>query len=110
MADESSGFRKMRADELTPKKKDELRKSLQVDLTQALIRSIKSEPPELDLSTIKLILKPGQKIADWTVAADCGTCGTCKTCGTCRTGSANTSPRDLPSAVIKKLKLKANNP
>jgi hypothetical protein len=110
MADDVAGFRKVRAKELGSSKREELRKALQHDLTEALIRSIKTEPSELDLSSVTLILKPGQKIADWTVVADCGTCATCNTCATCRTCSTNALPKDVPPKVIKDLKIKSGKP
>ena len=106
MGDDAAGFRKIKAQDLSPQKRQELHKALQRDLTEALIRKIQEDPPEIDLKSIKLVLKPNQKISDWTVAADCGTCATCNTCTTCSTCVTHTLPGDLPKAVIRKLDVK----
>ena len=57
MSEDVSGFHKIRAKDLSPSKQEELRKVLQRELTEALIRSIKVDPPGLDMDSIKLILK-----------------------------------------------------
>ncbi len=83
--DEVQGYKKIEASQLPEKKKEELRLLLQHDLTEALIKAIKSNPPDVDLAKIELVLRPGQAISDINVAASCGTCGTCVTCVTCIT-------------------------
>lgn len=82
------GFRTIKATELQDLQRERLRRTLQAELTEAMIKAVKENPPMIDLSEIDLILKPGQIIDDWDVTADCGTCGTCGThggCGTCGT-------------------------
>jgi hypothetical protein len=110
MADEAAGYRKIKAEDLSVQKQRELREALQRDLTEALIQKIQANPPEIDLRSIKLVLKPDQKVSDWTVAADCGTCATCDTCATCSTCVTHALPRNLPPAVLQKLAVKEKVP
>jgi len=110
MPDQTTGFRKIKAQELSAQKRQELQKALQHELTEALIRKIQSNPPEIDLGSVKLILKPKQKISDWTVAADCGTCATCNTCSTCNTCATSVASKDLPKSVLRTLGVKENVP
>jgi hypothetical protein len=82
------GFTDFRASELPKTEQDRLRKVLQHDLVEAMVRAIKQNPPQVDLSQIELVLRPGVSADNFDVAADCGTCGTCGTgggCGTCGT-------------------------
>jgi 5'-deoxynucleotidase YfbR-like HD superfamily hydrolase len=79
------GYRKIQASELPRQEQERLRRALQHDLAEALIKEIKTVPPEIDLSEVELVLKPEQDIADWDAVADCITCLTCVTCGTCGT-------------------------
>jgi hypothetical protein len=106
VADDAAGFRKIKARDLSVQQQKELHDALQRELTEALIRKIQADPPDLDLTSIKLVLKPNQKISDWTVAADCGTCATCDTCSTCSTCVTHTLPADVPEAVIRQLNVK----
>jgi hypothetical protein len=106
MSDEFVGFHKIRARDLSPGKQEELRKALQRELMEALIRAIKVDPPDLDMDSIKLILKPGQRVSKWSVVSDCGTCATCDTCNTCNTCSTQAFPPDVPASVLRKLGLK----
>jgi len=82
------GFTDFRASKLPKSEQDRLRKVLQHDLVEAMVRAIKQDPPQVDLSQIELVLSPGVNAENFDVAADCGTCGTCGTgggCGTCGT-------------------------
>jgi len=106
MSDDVLGFRKIRASDLSPSKQAELRKVLQRDLTAALIRAIKVDPPEFDMDSIRLILRPGQRVSTWNVVSDCGTCTTCNTCNTCSTCSTQAFLPDVPAPVLKKLGMK----
>ena len=106
MSEDVSGFHKIRAQDLSPSKQEELRKVLQRELTQALIRSIKIDPPDLDMDSIRLILKPGQEVSEWNVVSDCGTCATCNTCNTCSTCSTQAFLPDVPTRVLKRLDVK----
>ena len=82
---EDGGYRKISALELPPEKQAQLRNILRHELTEALLQSIRENPPNIDLAEVQLVLRPEQQFADWSVVADCGTCGTCSTCGTCGT-------------------------
>jgi hypothetical protein len=85
---EIDGFRDFTASDLPQTEQQRLRLALQSDLVDALVRAVKEKPPEVDLSQIELVLRPGETPASFSVAADCGTCGTCGTgggCGTCGT-------------------------
>jgi hypothetical protein len=110
MPDELTGFRKINALELDAQRRQELHRALQLELTEALIRKIRENPPEIDLHSVRLVLKPNQKISNWTVASDCGTCATCNTCTTCATCVTHTLPQNLPKAAVKKLKVKQKVP
>jgi len=82
------GFEDFKASQLPKAKQEQLRKALQHDLVEAMVREIKRNPPQVDLSEIELIVPPGVTAESFDVAADCGTCGTCGTgggCGTCGT-------------------------
>jgi len=82
------GFRDFKASELPRTEQARLRRELQHDLVEAMVRTIKRNPPQVDLSEIELVLRPGVSLESFDVAADCGTCGTCGTgggCGTCGT-------------------------
>ena len=83
--DETEGYRKVLASELSRSEQERLRAALREELAEALITSIKADPPDVNLAEIELVLRPGREIDDWNVAADCGTCGTCGTCVTCIT-------------------------
>jgi len=106
MNEDVGGFHKIRAQDLSPSKQEELRKVLQRELMEALIRTIKVDPPVLDMDSIKLILKPGQRVSEWDVVSDCGTCATCNTCNTCSTCSTQAFRPDVPPRVLKKLGVK----
>jgi len=82
---EFEGYRVFKANELPQSEQKRLRQTLRHELTEFLVRAIKSSPPEIDLAEIELILRPGQEISDWNEAADCITCITCITCDTCST-------------------------
>ena len=85
---EINGYRDFVASDLPKKEQERLRLALQRDLMEAMVRAVREKPPEVDLSQIELVLRPGENLASFNVAADCGTCGTCGTgggCGTCGT-------------------------
>jgi hypothetical protein len=85
---EFDGYRDFAASQLPRKEQEKLRLALQHDLVDAMVRAVQKNPPEVDLSKIDLVLRPGVSAADLSVAGDCGTCGTCGTgggCGTCGT-------------------------
>jgi hypothetical protein len=85
---EINGYSDFAASDLPKTEQDRLRLALQRDLVEAMVRAVKEKPPDVDLSQIELILRPGEDLASFNVAADCGTCGTCGTgggCGTCGT-------------------------
>jgi hypothetical protein len=50
-----------------------------------MMRQIRTNPPNVDLAQIDVILRPGETVDLFSAAADCGTCGTCVTCVTCVT-------------------------
>jgi hypothetical protein len=85
---EGESYRKIQATALPRAEQERLRRALRHDLTEMLIKSVRDNPPDIDLADIELVLRPGQQIDDWNVVADCGTSGiclTCITCGTCGT-------------------------
>lgn len=79
------GARRLKATDLSAQKKAQLRASLQHDLTEAMIRAVKANPPEVDLSGVEIVLGAGKSLDDFDVVKDCNTCGTCQTCTTCET-------------------------
>ncbi len=79
---EYEGYRKIRAVDLTRPQQERLRRVLQRELTEALIRSIRASPPEIDIAEVQLVLRPGQGVGDGGTVADCVTCITCVTCVT----------------------------
>lgn len=81
---EPEGYQSFKASELPQEEQDRLRRVLQFELTEAMIRSIQSNPPRTDLADVVVVLKAGQEDIASSVAA-CLTCGTCGTCGTCLT-------------------------
>jgi hypothetical protein len=82
---ELEGYRKIRATDLPLETQTRLRNLLRHELTVAMMRSVMDRPPELDLAEIEMVLRPGQLLRDFDVAAECSTCGTCGTCVTCVT-------------------------
>ena len=84
MARESDGYRKIRASTLTQIQQDSLRSALQHDLVEELIRAVRENPPEIDLSKVEVVLA-GQSVPFGSESGNCGTCGTCVTCVTCVT-------------------------
>jgi hypothetical protein len=84
----TEGFTDFKASKLPKAEQGRLRRALQHDLVEAMVRAIQQNPPDVDLSDIELVLRPGVNLENFDVAADCGTCGTCGTgggCGTCGT-------------------------
>jgi len=85
---EVEGYRDFAATALPQREQEKLRAALQRDLLAAMVQAVRKNPPQVDLSNIELVLRPGTTAANFNVAADCGTCGTCGTsggCGTCGT-------------------------
>ena len=82
---EVEGYRKIRASALPPEQQASLRRLLRHELAELLVRAVHEQPPAIDLDEIEMVLRPEQRVADFDVAADCGTCGTCGTCVTCVT-------------------------
>lgn len=82
------GYQTFRANELSLVEQERLRRLLQRELVEAMIRAVRDKPPTINLVEVELILRPNQDSNDWSTVADCGTCGTCGTsggCGTCGT-------------------------
>jgi hypothetical protein len=103
MPNEVKGYRKIRASELPAAEQDRLRKALRQELTDALIKAIRSEPADVDLTKIEVMLRPGQGVGHWHAVADCSTCSTCGTCATCSTCSTVAAPADVPVTVARDL-------
>jgi hypothetical protein len=82
---DESQFKKFAAKELPPAEAEKLRNILRHDLTEAMIRSIKANPPEIDLSEVEVVLGPDKKLDEFDAVKDCLTCVTCVTCDTCAT-------------------------
>ena len=86
---EKIGYKILKANSLPDKQQKRLRNVLREELTEAMIAAVVDNPPEIDLSSVELVLRPNQELSNWSVAEDCGTCGTCATsgggCGTCGT-------------------------
>ena len=80
----NDGYRKMKASDLPPIEQERLRRALQHDLMEAMIRAIRDDPPQVDLGKVEVVLKPHEAVGDFTrhAAADCVTCVTCITCVT----------------------------
>jgi hypothetical protein len=104
-ASKGTNFKKVRATELPKREQERLRNVLREELTEALIKTLRSEPPEVDLGQIDVVLRPGQQLGDWDVVADCSTCSTCSTCGTCGTCQTAALPPDLPMGIARDLGL-----
>ena len=101
-----AGYKRFRASELRREEQERLNSVIQYDLVEALISQISTEPVDIDLAEIELVLRPGQDITDWTVEKDCGTCATCHTCATCGTGCPNNyknRPDAIPLSVARQL-------
>lgn len=81
---EYEGYRKIKGSDLPLEQQDALRRALRHDLAQALIDSVRSVPPEVDLNSINVVLAGAAGIVNSSVA-ECVTCVTCVTCGTCGT-------------------------
>ena len=82
---EYEGYRQMKASEIPRGEQERLRKALQHDLTEALIKSIRANPPNIELAAIELVLRPGQSVTEWSASTDRASCVTCITCITCDT-------------------------
>lgn len=79
------GYRKISASDLPVEEQERLRRVLRMELTEAMIRSIHSDPPVPDLAATHIILGPAMEESLAGNTALCLTCGTCGTCGTCLT-------------------------
>lgn len=104
------GYRKLAATELPREEQARLRNLLRQELTEALVKTIRAEPPDVDLAQVELVLRPGQELAGWDVVANCGTCSTCSTCGTCGTCSTAALPNELPIGIARDLGLAVSKP
>jgi hypothetical protein len=107
---DEQGYRKVVATSLPREEQARLRSLLRQELTEALVKTIRAEPPEVDLSQVELVLRPGQEVADWDVVAECSTCSTCGTCGTCSTCGTAALPNELPIGIARELGLAVSKP
>jgi hypothetical protein len=71
----ATGYRKIKASTLSKEQQKEIQKAMQGQVIEALIRSLRSSPPELDLEKTEVILQPGQDPKDFKIAANPGICG-----------------------------------
>jgi hypothetical protein len=107
---EREGFRKARASELPASEQERLRNVLRQELAESMVRAVRADPPEIDLTQIDIVLRPGQEVGDWDAVAECSTCSTCGTCSTCSTCGTASAAVDIPLGVARELGLDVSQP
>jgi hypothetical protein len=107
---DEGGYRKARASELPAAEQERLRNVLRQELAEQMVRAVRADPPEVDLSQIDIVLRPGQEVGDWDAVAECSTCSTCGTCSTCSTCGTASAAVDIPLGVARDLGLEASQP
>jgi hypothetical protein len=96
-------YQKVQATNLSREQQEQLRNVLRHELTETLIRTIKANPPDVNLEDIEIVLRPGQHIDDWNVLQNCETCSTCGTGGGIAICATSSLPEDIPLGVAEEL-------
>lgn len=78
-------YRKVRANQLPVKEQQRLKHLLQQELAEALVQSVRTNPPKIDLADLEVVLHQRDVRSEFGESASCLTCITCVTCDTCGT-------------------------